>query len=427
MTVVSEQTGVARALSESGRPGTRFYAPEARIVDERGDSILFGGNPRKPVNCDLVSTRVTQVHHGVSQVSLTLNNQRHNDANQPLLPTWKYNRLDVLHFGQRVRVQFRYALDQKDWQPMILARITDMGFSFPSSGGSQLTLEGEDVLSLLKTKPNEDTAYRNKGEREIVEDVLRRAEFSRAYPMASSTDSEQFGDTLTTVTHQKTQTYLQFIESLAERLDYEVFVDFDDPTDKNSAVKFHFEPARSLTLKGLVDLTWGSDLVEFRPKFKVWDVFTGAETHGRDPRRRARVEETVVAGALVPDLHRAPDGATPISAIDARRRFFQAERGAVPENPTTLDVSNLDRQRARRLAVAALRKSAREFLTAEASTIGFTRIRPGIHVNIKKLEAPFDGIYYVTKAVHTADSNGFRTQCSLRRPGMLNPDRYPTG
>ena len=394
------------------------------MVNDRGLPILAGS---KSVNCDLVSARVTQIHHGVSQVSLTLNNQRH-DGELPLTPTWKYNRLGVLRFGQHVQVQFRYARGEdagEDWQPMMLARITDMGFTFPSSGGCQLTLEGEDMLSLLKTKPDDDTAYRNKSENEIVEDVLRRAQFSTAFPMAASTDPEPFSDTLTTVTHQKSQTYLQFIESLAERLDYEVYVDFDDTTNSFSAVKFHFAPARSLRLRGLVELTWGSDLVEFRPKFKVWDVYTGAKTNGRDPRRRARVEESVVAGALVPDLHTAPGGATPMSAIDVRARFFRAERGAVPDNLASLDVTNLDRQRARRLAVATLRKSAREFLTVEASTIGFTRIRPGIHVNIKNMYAPFDGIYYVTKAVHTLDSNGYRTQCTLRRPGMLNPDGYP--
>jgi phage protein D len=64
-------------------------------------------------------------------------------------------------------------------------------------------------------------------------------------------------------------------------------------------------------------------------------------------------------------------------------------------------------------------------LTAEATVIGSPNLRPGIHVNLSKLEAPFDGIYYVTKSEHTIDNSGYQTKLSLRRPGMLDPSLYP--
>ena len=66
---------------------------------------------------------------------------------------------------------------------------------------------------------------------------------------------------------------------------------------------------------------------------------------------------------------------------------------------------------------------------ADVTTIGFTGLRPGIHVNLSGLYAPFDGVYYVTTAVHTlsAEGKGFTTKCSLRRPGMLDPSAYPGG
>jgi phage protein D len=74
-----------------------------------------------------------------------------------------------------------------------------------------------------------------------------------------------------------------------------------------------------------------------------------------------------------------------------------------------------------------LRERAREFLTAEGSTIGFPKIRPGIHLNISGLRAPFDGLYYVTRATHTLDERGYRTGFSVRRPGMLPPEGYQAG
>jgi phage protein D len=414
----TDQTAPAQELMEEGLPGTRFFAPQARFVDKKGKPILIAEQPDHP---DLVSARVTHTHHGVAQVSLTLNNQRHDKDSLPLLPTWKYNRLDAIRFGLRVRVEFRYGKEK--WVPMIRARITDVGFSFPEGGGSQLTLQGEDLLSLLKTKPDKDKRYRNKHEIEIVRNVLSRSNCK--LPLAPAR-RENFQETLRTITHRKTQTYLQFIESIAERMDYEVFVDFDDRTDRDSEPRFHYEPSRSLALKGTVDLTWNKDLVSFRPKFKVWDVYTEAKISGRHSRRRQRIDEEVSQREIVRDLHRAPGGPMPINAIEARNRFFKGENR--PErNTLPCEATNLDRARARLKAIAGLRKSARNFLTAEAATIGFTPLRPGIHVNIKNLYAPFDGIYYVTKAVHTIDANGYKTLCSLRRPGMLDPAGYPGG
>lgn len=419
-----DRTGPADEMTETALPGTRFFAPQARFVAENGTPILQAG---EPVHVDLVSARVTQTHHGISQVSLTLNNQRHHADDRPIFPPWRYNRLDALRFGQRVRVLFRYG--KEAWVPMILARITDIAFSFPQSGGAQLTLQGEDLLSLLKTKPAADERYDNKDELEMVRDVLdSRANVGRDLPLAPATHRHTFAETLTTVTHQRTQTYLQFIESLAERLDYEVFVDFDRPTDETSPVSFHFERARSRSsvLDGIVDLTWNKDLVDFRPRFKVWDVYTDAVASGRNPRRRQRVDELVPADEIRRDLHAAPGEPRPLTAIEARNRFFAAENRP-PTNTANVEVANLDPQRAAAKASAELLKSARQFLTAELSTIGFTRIRPGIHINLKGLFAPFNGIYYVTQAVHTLDANGYQTQCSVRRPGMLDPAGYPGG
>ena len=67
----------------------------------------------------------------------------------------------------------------------------------------------------------------------------------------------------------------------------------------------------------------------------------------------------------------------------------------------------------------------RELLTAEGSTIGRPELRPGVHIAIGGLYPPFDGVYYVTQTVHTFDTSGYRTQFSLRRPGMLDPSQYP--
>lgn len=411
-------------MTETGRPGQSFYAPQARLVDPTSGTVL------EDANDDIVSIRIQQVNHGVSQVTITLNNQQTFPHN-PRFPPWQYNDMQAFRFGQRVRVDFRYGTDQQ-WTPMIHARITDLQFSFPVGAGATLAVLGEDLLSLLKIQDpaQKDNPYRDQQELDIVNDCVRRAGVQASLPMGDPlVPRDTFSDTLTSEVHQKSQTFLQFIQQLGERIDYEVFVDFDslqvpeDPQPNQPRVQMHFEPARSLTLKDVVDLSWGTNLVSFTPRFKIWEQYTEVTTKGRDPRRRQSITGTADESAVTADLQKE-DGPDPETAIALRRQFFADDQ---PDNPYSTSVTNLDADRATANAKKILRDRAREFLTAEGSSIGFPAIRPGVHINVAGLRAPFDGLYYVTKAVHTLDSGGYKTTFTVRRPGMLAPEGYLAG
>src|SRR5688500_12208101 len=101
------------------RAGTKFFAPQARLVTPEGEPIAIAGQPISP---DIISVTVTRVHSGISQLEVVLNNQRHNASHRPVHPLWRYNKLDTVSFGTRVRVDMRYG--NEGWTPMILARIT---------------------------------------------------------------------------------------------------------------------------------------------------------------------------------------------------------------------------------------------------------------------------------------------------------------
>lgn len=407
--------------SATARPGTRLHAPQVRLVDEAGEALAIAG---QPVSQDLISAKVTRVASGVSQVEVVLNNQRHSAEHRPLVPTWRYNGLDPVSFGTRMRVDYRYG--NEPWTPMILARVTDISFLFPQAAGAQVTLQGEDLLSLLKTKPAQDTLYSNQQEVDVVRSAVSASGASLSVRATAPTPG--FSAPLASVTHQGANTYLQFIESLAERMDYETYVDFDDPSpgSNSSAVSLHFEPARSATLGEPIELAWGRDLLDFKPAFKGWDLLTDAVASGTQPGRRRPFTATVTMANAINDLHRADGGGTPLSASDARQSAFDNENR--PDSHTErISVTNLDEERARLQATAVLRRSARQFLTADVTTIGVTGLRPGRHVNLSGFHAPFDGIYYITQTVHTLSAAGYLTVSSLRRPGMLDPSGYPRG
>lgn len=428
-------------------PGAKFFAPQARLVTQDGQPLLVGN---QSIDQDLMSVTVTQPCTGVGQVEITLNNQRFGSPN-PRTPPWKYNGLKQaeLAFGTRLRVDLRYGQDP--WTPMMLVRVTNAGFAFPSAAGATVTVTGEDMLSLLRTKPTKPVKHRKVKEFKIVEDELKAS--GSGLTVFLPAPSDLFSSPLAELTHEPSQSYLQFIQSLAERMDYEVYVGFDKPGDPftgeaasktgaksviNADVKLHFSPARSAVLGNPIPLAWGLDIVEFKPTFKIWDILTEAKVTGGLPRARGRCdppEPIKMDDAIKGDLHPAPGQSAPISAIEARKRALETEAGSAktrvgPEieaNVATVEVKNLDTERATRQGIAALRKSAREFLTAEITTIGYARLRPGIHVNLTGFYAPFDGIYYITQAVHTLSSAGYTTKISVRRPGMLDPSGYPGG
>jgi len=55
------------------------------------------------------------------------------------------------------------------------------------------------------------------------------------------------------------------------------------------------------------------------------------------------------------------------------------------------------------------------------TVVGDPRLRPGRYVEIRGMRPPFDGFFYVTKAVHTYGTDGLRTKLTACRPGMELP------
>src|SRR5438034_6580778 len=112
--------------------------------------------------------------------------------------------------------------------------------------------------------------------------------------------------------------YLEFLQRLADRLDFEVFVEFADlriqPGQDRTQQAFHFEPARSRGTPGgsgrdVFVLEREKNLLEFSPAIKVVDQPSEVTVKGRhrDRNKPERVEGTVPISKLDDELH-VPDG-----------------------------------------------------------------------------------------------------------------------
>jgi len=442
----------------SPRPGRAFYAPAAR-VSVLGPSGNSAGTLLDDVQGDIVEVEVTLLASGIGTYSITLNNAylstaaeraaassifapERSDATtivgstgNPVWPRLKYDGLSRFAFGTRLRIDMRYFPPDQDpttaqrsaqtnWVPMIAGPIADMSFTFSDQEGLRLTVSGQDDLSRLQDRQPQVISFPRKAEMSLVTDAIRRAGLTDAIAPPAVDPPPFVNDDGNGLLEQVQdgQTLYEFVDKLAKKLDFELFVDFANLDDPSAPLQVHFEPCRSRRAPAQDDVfvvERGKNLLDFKPTFKVRDQFSEVTVRGRhrDPQIPQEVRGQA-SGALVADELFAVAGETLTPAPQVRDRFFPNR----PNKPSRPNRGNLDAARAKQEAEAELRKMAREFLTASATTIGLPRLRPGQHVQVSGLRAPFDGYLYVTQTKHTLNESGYRTQFNGCRPGMQVPD-----
>jgi Bacteriophage probable baseplate hub protein len=454
--------GLTAAVAD--RPGTSYYVPGVRMA-KLGPTVQASGEAGtlmpESVLGDLVRAEVTRVNTGASQYSLTFNNwflataedrkEKHDTfgasdprealeatTRVPFWPRFKYNDFAVLRFGQRLRIDLRYVPeptgkprtageDEASWTPMVSGPITDIRFAFATGQGAQLTVSGEDDLSRLKDKDEKRVHLDRRSEVSIVKQLLAKVNYPLAfasplveYPPFATDDGQGIQEALA-----DNQCPLDLIQKLAERLDFEVFLEFKEFDKPSGPLEFHFEPYRGRAkynekLRPIFRLDRERNLLDYNPTIKVADQNLTALVKGRhrDPLLAKEVAGKASHEILIDELQTDAKLDGPLlSGPELRQKFF----GDRPNSLTVPNQSNLDEVRADWAAKAALRKKARELFTIEATTIGVPRIRPGNHVEIRGMRAPFDGFFYVTKTVHTFGTDGYRTKITASRPGMAYP------
>jgi hypothetical protein len=438
---------MAATAAVAERPGSSFFAPDVRI--QKLGALQAGSQPgtdlRPDVLGDIQRVEVTRTHNGASQYTITLNNWYTTTADDrrgphpvglaepqrdgaPGWPRWKYNALELLTFGDRLRIDLRYWPEQGTdghWVPMIAGPITDMRFNL-GPGAATVVVSGQDDLSALTDRREGRHEFPAQGEQRHVASALELIEFplrSPAEPLVQwppfATRAEGPREAI-----DDGQSPLEFLQKLADRLDLEVFIEFADLTKPDGGVELHVEPARSAhppsaqeSEGGVYIIERGKSLLTYTPTIKVVEQYSGVRVRGRqrDRQNTDPVDRSATASDVTAELHDTAPRAVP--GPEVRAHFFPGRSNLLTRNNET----NLDDERGRYFAQVALRRQSRQLFTIEAKSIGLPRLRPGKHVEIRGLRPPFDGFFYVTRTVHSYGTDGYTTTISGRRPGMPLP------
>lgn len=453
--------------SVPARPGQTYFVPGVRV--SRLSPMPHPGRDTEAVEIvelrqDIMQVTVTRPCTGAAQYCIVLNNwfdslprdrakgvgprEALDSSKEPVWPRFKYNDFKVLDFGMRIRIDMRYFPDPETtlsttdqqaqrWVPMISGPISDMKFTFTDREGARLVVCGEDDLCLLKNKNPKKCDYWARPEKEIVDDVLRRAKFplplaKPLIPWPTFTESEAKA---LAEAHFEGQSYLEYLQKFADRWDFEIFIEYVSLDDPASGLEFHFEPSRcrtppDQTLHEVYRVERGRNLITFQPTLSVveqWTsvTFCGHDHHWQNPAMIAATapenpnplapwpSDPASPDPVADELHIDPALDEPlVSGPEWRRRKFGL-------NPNTeINQRGIDAERAQVMANSLYRKRARTFLKVEAETIGLPRLRAGKHVEFRGMRAPFDGFYYVEQSIHTYGDDGLRTDVTTRRPGM---------
>ena len=369
------------STDRSSAPGD-LYAPTASIaLDSESKDMreAFGLNFTQ-VELDFQLSMGTTFRFTVPRAFDIEKRDFFTPTGEPLMPLFR--------LGRRVWIRMGYG-ETKQSEPLFSGFITSISTSFAEGGAPELEVSGQD-LTYLMTLGTKEHRIQDKTMRDAVNEVAQQNNLSLKF----------LGDPPSNVTlDANLQTDLDFLRKLAENFSkpdekWEFFV-----RAKRSGGELHFRP-RSKVDPPLATLTWGGDLLSFKPEINIGNQVKKVEVRSWDE---------VGKKAILGEASAKPDKAREKSGGDIQQSAFGRETVLELRLPVK------SKEEADQRAAAALANRKQDLLKGEGETFGLRELLPDTSVKLEGLGDQFSGTYYVTKTVHRYDTSGYRTRFSIER------------
>lgn len=299
--------------------------------------------------------------------------------------------------------EIEIAAEKPDGESVVLIKgeITALEPEFEEGMIARLVVRGYDKSHRLY-RETKSKAYLNKKDSDLAEEIARAAGLQAEIEATSTVYDHIF---------QHNQSDLALLMQRAWRIGYECFV-----TDG----KLYFR--RPPSGDGGVTLTWGEDLLSFRPRVTLAEQVDEVVVKGWDIDKQEPIVGKAERGRLYPDVEESQDGAT-------WARSFGTGKLVILDQPI------VNQAEADTLAAARLDEISGTFIEAEGVTLRRPDVKAGRMVTLRALGDRLSGTYLVTGVTHVYTAQGLRSTFTVRgsRTGLLTEqmgrrrplDRWP--
>jgi Bacteriophage probable baseplate hub protein len=344
-----------------------FYVP-AFLIKVDGKDLLAD------LFLEIASVQVDNTLKGMDRFSFTINSTFNFQSREFAHLT------DLFAFGNSVEIHLGY----QGFTLALMHRgiVTAVQTSFPASGLPQINVSGYD-LSYCMTKGKRSRNWEGRKDSEIVDEVARE------YGLNPKVED-------TRVTHpkieQSQESDFQFLEKLAERNGYELYV-----FDKD----LHFRsPANDEA--AVISLEWGKGLVSFSPEINISEQVSKVEVRGWDVNTKREIVGT------------AGQGDEPGRDANRRSGAEVIKRVCRDGGELKVRIPVYSQQEADRQAEAILKRRAELLVQGSGESIGLPEILADKNIELGGLGALFNKTYYIEESTHTVSTSGYRTTFKVK-------------
>jgi uncharacterized protein involved in type VI secretion and phage assembly len=191
---------------------------------------------------------------------------------------------------------------------------------------------------------------------------------------------------------QYNQTDMEFIQDMARRNGYFVYVDRGKLIFRSKPVSRGSGPV----------LKWGENLQELQARMTTAEQVERAEVHGWDAKKKVAIDAKAASPSIKPGISGESHGGKA-----AKKAFGRESIEVVINHP----VNTTDEAKA--IAQSVINEKCNAFLQAEGTCDGNTAVRAGTTVEINGVGAKFSGKHLLTRSIHRYDSDGYNTRFEI--------------
>lgn len=267
---------------------------------------------------------------------------------------------------------------------LLIGKIKTINGSFHTGCAPTFTVEGMDKGYDMLTTPSETKVFNEKHASDIASDI------------AAMSGLEADVDPTEAVIGVKTKpggkSYLEFLQQLAKDNNYEFFL---------GSRHLHFRKPGAR--QAVATLSFGQNLISFEPQFNTTAAVSEVIVRSWDAKGKQQIEGRATTGSEV------------IQESDKRlcSQMTKTLFGDVVKVITDRPVRSV--AEAKRMAQSELDKASNSLLQATVQTVGMPELTPGVCLNLDGFGTLFSGKYYIIKATHTINTEGYRTSLTVQR------------